>query len=230
MINSSRRSNSAVIPEEFCQPELRRPFTVYLIQYEQEIRESLARVLQGIGLEVREYMTAMEFYRDSRQDGAGVVLVDIRIPGVCGEGLHEKLRNDHSLLPVVAIAGHSNVPTAIRMVKNGAFDFLRKPIDADDLVSVIARVYCHCYGIENAIMDEQTEDVERSLNLLTGRERQILDLVIGGLSTKRISLELDISVKTVEAHRTQIKNKMRARDVAHLVRMCLGSTDAVGSV
>jgi len=229
MIINSRRSNAAVIPEEFSQPELRRPFTVYLIQYEQEIRESLTGVLQGIGLHVREYMTAMEFYRDTRPDSAGVVLVDIRIPGICGEALHKKLRDEGSSLPVVAIAGHSNVPIAIRMVKNGAFDFLRKPINSDDLVSVVARVYCHCYGIENVIMEEQTEDVERSLNLLSNRERQILDLVIGGLSTKQISLELDISVKTVEAHRTQIKNKMRARDVAHLVRMCLGRTVAVGS-
>ena len=165
-------------------------------------------------------MTAMEFYRDYREPVPGVLSLDLRLPGMSGIELQEKLNEDGFELPVVMISGHADVPMAVRAMKNGAFDFLCKPLKIEDLVAAIARSYAYFYDVDPEVLEEELEDTEDSINRLTGRERQVLDHVVDGLSSREIAQELGVSTKTVEAHRARINDKMRADNVSHLIRMC----------
>ena len=205
---------------EFQQPKKRRPFTVFLIEDDQAVRASLVEALGEFKITVRDYMTAMEFYRDYREPVPGVLILDLRLPGLSGVELQEKLNEDGFELPVVMISGHADVPMAVRAMKNGAFDFLCKPLKIEDLVAAIARSYAYFYDVDPEVLEEELEDTEDSINRLTGRERQVLDHVVDGLSSREIAQELGVSTKTVEAHRARINDKMRADNVSHLIRMC----------
>lgn len=214
-----RREKKSSSPSEFEQPRKRKPFTAFLVEDDQAVRRSLVAALEERKIAVRDYMTAMEFYRDFREKVPGVLILDLRLPGMSGSELQDKLNDEGFDLPIVMISGHADVPMAVRAIKNGAFDFLCKPIRIDDLVGAIQRAYNHNYGIEDEL-EEELEETEFSLNRLTDRERQVLDFVVEGLSSREIAAELGISTKTVEAHRARINDKMRADDVSHLIRMC----------
>jgi FixJ family two-component response regulator len=165
-------------------------------------------------------MTAMEFYRDYREAVPGVLILDLRLPGMTGLELQEKLAGDKFNLPIVMISGHADVPMAVRAMKNGAFDFLCKPVRVEELADAVARAYGYFYEVDEDLYADELEETEESINRLTGRERQVLDMVVDGLSSREIAAELDVSTKTVEAHRARINDKMRADNVAHLIRMC----------
>jgi two-component system response regulator FixJ len=205
---------------EFEQPKKRKAFTVFLVEDDQAVRASLVEALHEQKIEVRDYMTAMEFYRDYRDPVPGVLILDLRLPGMSGMELQEKLAEDGFELPIVMISGHADVPMAVRAMKAGAFDFLCKPVKVEELVSAVARAYSFYYEVDPEILEEELEDTEDSINRLTGRERQVLDHVVDGLSSREIAQELGVSTKTVEAHRARINDKMRADNVSHLIRMC----------
>ncbi|MFM7832545.1 MAG: response regulator transcription factor, partial [Planctomycetaceae bacterium] len=198
----------------------RKPFTVFLVEDDQEVRATLVESLQSHKIEVRDYMTAMEFYRDYRDPVPGVLILDLRLPGMTGLELQEKLASENFDLPIVMISGHADVPMAVRAMKNGAFDFLCKPVRVEDLAGTVARAYAYFYELDEDQYADELEETEESINRLTSRERQVLDMVVDGLSSREIAAELEVSTKTVEAHRARINDKMRADNVAHLIRMC----------
>jgi len=204
---------------EFEQPKKRKPFTVFLVEDDQDVRATLVEALKALKLDVRDYMTAMEFYRDYRERTPGVLVLDLRLPGMTGLELQEKLAADKFDLPIVMISGHADVPMAVRAMKNGAFDFLCKPLRIEDLIAGVGRAYAYFYDVEDDRFTDDLEETEESINRLTSRERQVLDMVVDGLSSREIAAELDVSTKTVEAHRARINDKMRAENVAHLIRM-----------
>ncbi|MEI7699718.1 MAG: response regulator [Planctomycetia bacterium] len=205
---------------EFEQPKKRRAFTVFLVEDDQAVRASLVEALQEQKIVVRDYMTAMEFYRDFREPVPGILILDLRLPGMSGMELQEKLNDDGFELPIVMISGHADVPMAVRAMKNGAFDFLCKPIRVEDLVQAVGRAYAFYYDVDGDVLEDELEETEESIARLTGRERQVLDHVVEGLSSREIAAELGVSTKTVEAHRARINDKMRADNVSHLIRMC----------
>lgn len=214
-----RKPKKAPPPTEFESPRKRRDFTVFLVEDDQQIRASLKEALEEEKLVVNDYMTAMEFYRDFREVVPGVLVLDIRLPGMSGIELQEKLAEEDFPLPIIMISGHADVPMAVRAMKNGAFDFLCKPVKVDDLTAAIGRAYHFHYDVE-IDMDDELDETEDSLDRLTSREREVLDHVVDGLSSREIADELGVSTKTVEAHRARINDKMRADNVAHLIRMC----------
>ena len=205
---------------EFQQPKKRKPFTVFLVEDDQAVRASLVEALAEFKITVRDYMTAMEFYRDFRETVPGVLILDLRLPGMSGTELQDKLIEDGFELPIVMISGHADVPMAVRAMKNGAFDFLCKPVRVEQLVAAISRAYAFFYEVDGNVFDDELEETEDSISRLTGRERQVLDHVVDGLSSREIAEELGVSTKTVEAHRARINDKMRADNVSHLIRMC----------
>jgi FixJ family two-component response regulator len=150
----------------------------------------------------------------------GILILDLRLPGMSGMELQEKLNDDGFELPIVMISGHADVPMAVRAMKNGAFDFLCKPIRVEDLVQAVGRAYAYYYDVDGDVLEDELEETEESIARLTGRERQVLDHVVEGLSSREIAAELGVSTKTVEAHRARINDKMRADNVSHLIRMC----------
>lgn len=214
-----RKPKKAPPPTEFESPRKRKDFTVFLVEDDQAIRASMKEALEEEKLTVNDYMTAMEFYRDFREVVPGVLILDIRLPGMTGIELQEKLAEEDFPLPVVMISGHADVPMAVRAMKNGAFDFLCKPVKVDDLLAAVGRAYHFHYDVD-IDMDDELDATEDSLNRLTTREREVLDHVVDGLSSREIAEELTVSTKTVEAHRARINDKMRADNVAHLIRMC----------
>ncbi|HIE97955.1 MAG TPA: response regulator transcription factor [Fuerstia sp.] len=215
-----RRKKKVDTPStEFHSPRKRKEFTVFLVEDDQAIRASMKEALEEEKIQDDDYMTAMEFYRDYREAKPGVLILDIRLPGMSGIELQEKLAAEDFPLPIVMISGHADVPMAVRAMKNGAFDFLCKPVKVHDMVEAVARGY-HCYYDVDVDMDDELDETEDSLNRLTSREREVLDHVVDGLSSREIAEELTVSTKTVEAHRARINDKMRADNVAHLIRMC----------
>ncbi|MCR9202611.1 MAG: response regulator [Planctomycetaceae bacterium] len=215
----TRRKKKAPPPTEFSNPKKRKDFAVFLVEDDQAIRASMKEALEDEKVEVHDYMTAMEFYRDYRELRPGVLILDIRLPGMSGIDLQEKLAEEDFPLPIVMISGHADVPMAVRAMKNGAFDFMCKPVKVDDLVEAVERSYNFYYDIDIDLTDE-LDETEDSLNRLTSREREVLDHVVDGLSSREIADTLAVSTKTVEAHRARINDKMRADNVAHLIRMC----------
>ncbi len=208
-----------LMPEEFVLTERRRPFTVFLIKSDEAVRSEMTAILQAAQIEVREYITATEFYLEEKYNVPGVVLIDARIQGMPVAELLTRLRDSNSAIQVVAMASHAHVPAGIQLLKQGASDFLSRPLDSHELISTIARAYCVHYDIESSALFDSTEDIVAGLTRLTERERQVLDLLIKGQSSRGISDHLGIRVKTVEAHRSRVNDKMRTRDVAHLLRM-----------
>ena len=218
---TARRTEKKAFPQtEFEQPKKRKPFTVFLVEDDQGVRASLVTALGEQKITVRDYMTAMEFYRDYREPVPGVLILDLRLPGMTGLELQEKLADDGFELPIVMISGHADVPMAEKAMKCGAFDFLVKPVKVEHLVEAVARAYAYFYEVDPEVLEEELEETEDSIGRLTGRERQVLDHVVDGLSSREIAHELGVSTKTVEAHRARINDKMRADNVSHLIRMC----------
>ena len=215
-----RVEKKALPPTEFQQAKKRRPFTVFLVEDDQAVRASLVEAMEEQKIVVRDYMTAMEFYRDYREPTPGVLILDIRLPGMSGTELQDKLNEDGFELPIVMISGHADVPMAVRAMKNGAFDFLTKPIKVEEMTAAVARAYSYYYDVDTEKLAEELEDTEGSMDRLTTREREVLDHVVEGLSSREIAEELGVSTKTVEAHRARINDKMRADNVSHLIRMC----------
>ncbi|MBL8812436.1 MAG: response regulator transcription factor [Planctomycetaceae bacterium] len=225
-----RRSEKKAPPQtEFEQSKKRRPFTVFLVEDDQAVRASLVEALNEQKIAVRDYMTAMEFYRDYRDPVPGVLILDLRLPGMSGMELQDKLNEEGFELPIVMISGHADVPMAVRAMKNGAFDFLCKPVKVEDLIQAVGRAYAFYYDVDAEVLEDELEDTEESINRLTGRERQVLDHVVEGLSSREIAAELGVSTKTVEAHRARINDKMRADNVSHLIRMCFAYNEEHGT-
>ena len=193
------------MPEEFVLTELRKPFTVFLIKSDESVRSEMTALLRTAQIEVRV---------------PGVVLIDARIQGMPVAELMTRLQEANSAIQVVAIASHAHVPAGIQLLQQGASDFISRPLDSHELISTIARAYCVHYDIPSSALFDSTEDIAAGLSRLTERERQVLDLLIKGQSSRGISDHLGIRVKTVEAHRSRVNDKMRSRDVAHLIRMC----------
>ncbi len=218
-VSRRRKARKAPPVTEFDNPKKRKAFTVFLVEDDQAIRNTLKQALEAEKIQVEGYMTAMEFYRDFREPVPGVLILDIRLPGMTGIEMQEKLEGEDFPLPVVLVSGHADVPMAVRAMKNGAFDFLAKPVQVHDLIAAVSRAYHYYYQLDMDI-DDELDETEDSLNRLTGREREVLDHVIDGLSSREIADVLGVSTKTVEAHRSRINDKMRSDNVAHLIRMC----------
>jgi two-component system response regulator FixJ len=221
----SQASGKVSAQSEFSQPKKRKPFTVFLIVDDQPLRQTLVEILESEKIDVQDYMTAMEFYRDYREAKPGVLITEIQLRGMTGMELFEKLSADKQDLPVAFISGHADAPTAIQGMQAGAIDFLTKPVQGKLLIAVVARAYASYYDVDWDFVGEDLEDIEKSLSRITGREREVLDLVVEGLSSREIGARLGVSTKTVEAHRARINDKMRSDDLPHLIRMMLVYND-----
>jgi RNA polymerase sigma factor (sigma-70 family) len=192
---------------------------VFVVDDDEEVRNGLKLLMESIGLSVTCYASAMEFLDAFDPDQPGCLVVDIRMPGMSGLDLQEKLLEYPLHPPVIVITGHGDVPMAVRAVKAGATDFIEKPFRDQILLDSVHR------AIE---MDAKQRgealritDIHNRLNQLTPREREVLDLVVGGMRNKEISAQLGITLSTVEAHRSRVMEKMGADSLSHLMRMML---------
>ncbi|WP_303907953.1 response regulator transcription factor [Thiohalomonas denitrificans] len=193
--------------------------TVFIVDDDEAVRDSLSWLMSSVGLAAKSFSSARVFLDTYAPSRPGCVVLDIRMPGMSGLDLQEQIRKRGIELPLIFISGHADVPMAVRALKSGAFDFIEKPFNDQVLLECVQR------AIEE---DEEHRrrwaakaDVVGRLNLLTPREREVLDLVVEGASNKVISNSLGVSLKTVEAHRARVMEKLQAGSLSELVRLVL---------
>jgi FixJ family two-component response regulator len=198
--------------------------TVYVVDDDEAVRDSLQWLLEGKDYRVRCYDSAETFL--SRYDPREVacLIVDIRMGGMTGLELQDRLVERKSPLPIVFITGHGDVPMAVDTMKKGAMDFIQKPFQEAALVSLVERMLDQARNAFNE--HEHSASRDALLAKLTSREAQVLERIVAGRLNKQIADDLGISIKTVEAHRANIMEKLNANTVADLLKIALGSTTA----
>jgi RNA polymerase sigma factor (sigma-70 family) len=192
---------------------------VHIIDDDEALRDSLVWLLESTGLKVASYPSAEAFLKVWTPQLRGCLVLDIRMPGMSGLELHEKLNSMHSTLPVIFITGHGDVPMAVTALKKGAFDFIEKPFHDQDMLNLIEQ----CLERDRAEQDQRRQGAEaqRRIDQLTPREREVLELIVAGRLNKQIADDLGISIKTVEVHRARVMEKMGADSLAELVQSVL---------
>lgn len=196
--------------------------TVFIVDDDAAIRDSLQLLLKSAGLKVVCYESAERFLDTYDAELNGCLLLDVRMPGMSGLELQRELNRRNSLLPVIIMTGHGDVPMAVEAMKAGAMDFIEKPFADEDLLT----------RIQNSVERQQRElaehaddlEVLQRLSLLTPREREVMDLLAKGKLNKVVAAELDISPRTVEVHRARIMEKLQVKSLADIVRLSLMQT------
>lgn len=195
--------------------------TVYIVDDDQAIRHAMELLMRSVGLNYEIFHSGDEFLSNHTNDRAGCLVLDIRMPGLGGLELQEKLNGLGSTLPIIFISGHGDVPMAVEAMQKGAVDFIQKPFRDQELLDRIGEALKT--DQERRSAREKKSDVLGKIEKLTNRERQVLDLVVTGKPNKVIAYELGVSQRTVEIHRARVMEKMQAKSLADLVRMQLAT-------
>ena len=193
--------------------------TVFVVDDDRAMRESLSWLLDSVGLRVRSYATAAEFLADHDPAQPGCLVLDVRMPGMSGLDLQAELARRGVELPTIVITGHAEVSMAVRAVKAGAIDFIEKPFSDQLLLDRVRQALE--IDLEVREVRRRREDALRRLATLTAREREVLNLVVAGKQNKEVASELGVSPKTVEVHRAHVMSKMCVDSLAELIRITL---------
>ena len=204
-------------------PDLEKPanskaFVVHLVDDDEALRTALTRLLRAAGHEVRAYASAADFLLAREAPLRGCLLLDVRMPGgPTGLELHQALLRQGETLPVIFLTGHGDIPMSVRAVKNGAFDFLTKPVKREDLLTAVDAAL----EVEEKSWraGARCRELARRHATLTPTEREVLRRVVAGLPNKMIAADLGSSERTVKAHRSRVMHKMAAASLPELVGM-----------
>lgn len=192
--------------------------TVYVVDDDADVRAGLTRLLRSAGWIVEAYAAAQDFLERAICDGVGCILLDVSMPRMSGPELHDQLRARGSKLPVIYLTGHGTVSLGVNAMRQGAFDFIEKPADADTLLRVVNDAVAQRQHA--SAQESQLEDIRERLARLSPREHEVMNHVIQGRLNKQIAADLAIGVKTVKVHRGRVMAKMKVRSVAQLVHLC----------
>ncbi|MEN9373547.1 MAG: hypothetical protein RIR79_1099 [Pseudomonadota bacterium] len=195
--------------------------TVYIVDDDEAVRDSVQWLLEGRGFRVRCFDSAESFLNRYDPREVACLIADIRMDGMSGLELQDRLIAMRSPLPIVFVTGHGDVPMAVDTMKKGAMDFIQKPFHEEQLVELIERMFDHAK--ESFADSRSAANRDALLSKLTLRESQVLERIVAGRLNKQIADDLGISIKTVEAHRANIMEKLGANTVADLLRVALGS-------
>jgi FixJ family two-component response regulator len=188
---------------------------VYVVDDDGSSREAMARVLRLAGYDVRTYAAAAEFL-ERLPDGVGCLVLDLRLPGPSGIDLQTTLAETDCALSIVFVSGHGDVPQTAHAMKQGAVDFLAKPVDAPVLVEAVRRAVTR--SASRLAQRDQQRELQNRYDALTPREREVFAHVVSGQLNKQIAYDLGTAVQTVKLHRARVMSKLRADSVADLVR------------
>jgi two-component system, LuxR family, response regulator FixJ len=192
---------------------------VYVIDDDEAMRDSLHFLLDSSGFDVVLFESAQNFLDALPKLALGCVVSDVRMPGVDGIELLKRMKALHSALPVIIMTGHGDVPLAVQAMKLGAVDFLEKPFEDDQLITMIETAIRQA---EPAAKSEAlAQDIAARIASLSPRERQVMDGLIAGLSNKLIARDYDISPRTIEVYRANVMTKMQANSLSELVRLAM---------
>ncbi len=193
--------------------------TVFIVDDDQEVREAIALLMQSIELPALSYSSAQEFLDQFDPQHPGCLVLDVRMKGMSGLALQEHLKTLPLAPPVIIITGHGDVPMAVQAVQNGASNFIEKPFNEQTLLDSIHR------ALEEDAQQRgkaiKLAEIQKKLDLLTKRERQVIDQVVKGKRNKTIASELHITQSTVEAHRAKAMEKLAAKSLSELMRIMI---------
>lgn len=193
--------------------------TVHIVDDDTGMLTYLSELVSTINYKSKTYDNANDFLNTYNDEGLGCLVLDLRLPGISGLELQQQLASNNIDLPVIMISGFGDVPTAVKAMKAGVLDFLEKPFKGQDLLDLIHNAVSK-HKIDRHNNNNQNKTMER-INSLTKREKEVMKHVVTGTLNKDIAKQLEISVKTVEVHRSNLMEKMAANSVADLVRMSL---------
>jgi two-component system response regulator FixJ len=194
---------------------------VYIVDDDEAVRDSLSVLLEAIGHRVRTFGLAKDFLDAAPTLPMGCLIADIRMPGMDGLELQRALNEQALQFPMIVITGHGDVPLAVRAMKAGALDFIEKPFATP---TILASVEAALSRIESSGQrDPATQAALAKLDLLSPREREVLEGLLAGLPNKTIAYDLAISPRTVEIHRARVMDKMGARSLSELIRLALAA-------
>lgn len=194
--------------------------TAYVVDDEESIRSLWEWLLASNGIAVRSFGSAAAFLQSYRSGDAGCLVLDVRLPGMSGPELQDYLRREGIGIPIVFMSAHGDVRTAVNAMKGGAVDFIQKPFDYREALAIVRRAFER--DVQERERAARRAQLAERLAALTERERGVLQRIVEGKANKVIAAELDISVKTVEAHRAKVMEKMAVDSVAELVQRIIG--------
>lgn len=190
---------------------------MYIVDDDEPVRDAIGMLLDSVGIAYRAFPDAQSFLDVFTKDDRGALVLDIRMPGMSGLDLQEKLTQLKILLPIIFITGHGDIPMAVEAMRKGAVDFIRKPFVDQELLDRIQQAFdldgeLHSFA-------ESKQELQMRVAQLTAREQEVFARVTQGQANKVIAIELGISERTVEIHRSQVMKKTQVRTLADLVRL-----------
>jgi two-component system response regulator TtrR len=202
------------------------PGVVYVVDDDEAVRDSLQFLLEAGGYRVEAFASADAFLAGFDPAAIACIVLDVRMPGMSGLELQEELARRRVQTPIIFVTGHGDVPMAVAAMKGGAADFVEKPFDQADLKRKVEAMLERAR--ETAQTNERKRITEALLARLTAREQQVLERIVAGRLNKQIADDLGISIKTVEAHRANIMDKLQANTVADLMKVALAADSFTG--
>ena len=190
---------------------------VFVVDDDPLIRDGLRSLIKSVGLHVETFGSSREFMQRKPSDVPACLVLDVRLPGLSGLDLQRELNESNFQIPIIFMTGHGDIPMSVRAMKNGAQEFLTKPVRGQDLLDAVQQAIAR----DRAARRERAKmaDLRTRFDSLTPREREVLDLIVAGLLNKQIAGELNIEEVTIKTHRAHIMQKTQAESLAHLVRM-----------
>lgn len=189
--------------------------TVHIVDDDDAVRDALGELLNSVGFSSRAFASANEFLPHLESDPSGCILLDVRMPGIDGLQLHQTLLQRDCLMPVIFVTSHGDVPMAVDALHQGAFDFIEKPWREQTLLDSVRRAMD--YDAKRRQHNQMKSAITERLRNLSQRERQVLDGILRGQTSKAIALNLGLSRKTVDQHRAHVMAKMAAENIVNLV-------------
>ncbi|WP_372747710.1 response regulator transcription factor [Litorivivens sp.] len=198
--------------------------TIFIVEDDEAVRDSLRMMLESLGHHVEAFDRADAFLEAYDPERAGCLVLDIRMPGMNGMELQRKLNAMTSILPIIFVTGHGDVPMAVEAMQQGAVDFVQKPYREQDLLDKIQKAIA--MDAEHRQELREVQVIQGRYNELTPRESEVMAMMVEGKANKVIAIDLDISQRTVEIHRARVMEKMCAKSLAQLVRMSMALKQA----
>jgi FixJ family two-component response regulator len=190
---------------------------IAIVDDDASVREGLLSLISSFGWRAEAFASAQEFLQRAGSEAPTCLVLDLQLPGTSGLDLQKRMAEAELEIPIVFLTGHGNIPSSVRAIKAGAIEFLTKPVDEEDLLRAIREAIERDRDIKQEHAEKH--DLQGRYEMLTPREREVMQQVITGLLNKQVAAELNITEFTVKIHRAQVMRKMRADSLPDLVRM-----------